>query len=450
MLSRDKNFYRTFLKLAFALMMQQAVVLSVNLADNIMLGSYSETALSGVAAVNQIQFILQQLVFGFTNGMVVLASQYWGRKQTDPIRALTAIAMRGAAAVSVLLFALVSVFPRQAVGLFTEDAAIIAEGCAYLAIVRFSYLFFAVTTVLLGAMRSVEKVNIALHVSLMALVVNCSINFVLIGGRFGLPEMGVRGAAIGTLTARILECAVVARYVLAKDKRLTLRMRHLRAADFTLLRDYTRVSLPLITASFLWSLNTALQTVILGHLSASAIAAHSISSTIFLFLKVASVGASSAAAVITGRTVGEGDWEKIRVNTRTMQVIFVCIGAVLGAILLFIRMPLLSLYALSDETRSLAQTFMLIEATVLVTMSYQMCTNTGIISGGGDTRFVLVMDLIAIWCFVMPLSLLCAFRWNASPVIVLLMLNADQYLKCIPAAIHCNSYRWVKKLTRET
>ena len=450
MLSRDKNFYKTFLKLAFALMMQQAVVLSVNLADNIMLGSYSETALSGVAAVNQIQFILQQLVFGFTNGMVVLASQYWGQKQVGPIRALSSIAMRGAAAVAVLLFVLVSVLPRQAVGLFTQETAIIDAGCDYLAIVRFSYLFFAVTTVLLGGMRSVEKVNIALRVSLMALAVNCSINFVLIGGRLGFPEMGVRGAAIGTLTARVLECAVVAAYVLRRDERLCLRVRHLRAVNRGLLRDYARVSLPLITTSFLWGVNTALQTVILGHLSASAIAAHSISSTIFLFLKVASVGASSAAAVITGRTVGEGDWETIRTNSRTLQAIFVGIGVMLGAILLIIRMPLLSLYALTDETRSLAETFMLIEATVLVTMSYQMCTNTGIISGGGDTRFVLVMDLIAIWCFVVPLSFLCAFRWNASPVIVLLMLNADQYLKCIPAAIHCNGYRWVKKLTRET
>lgn len=450
MLSRDKNFYRTFLKLAFALMMQQAVVLSVNLADNVMLGSYSETALSGVAAVNQIQFILQQLVFGFTNGMVVLASQYWGRKQTEPIRALTGIALRGAAAVAIVLFALVSLFPERAVGLFTQEAAIIAEGCAYLSIVRWSYLFFAVTTVLLGGMRSVEKVNIALRVSLMALVVNCSINFALIGGRFGCPEMGVRGAAIGTLTARVLECAVVSAYVLRRDERLSLRLRHLRALDRVLLRDYARVSLPLIATSFLWGLNTALQTVILGHLSASAIAAHSISSTIFLFLKVASVGASSAAAVITGRTVGEGDWENIRTNSRTLQVIFIGIGAALGAALLVIRMPLLSLYALSEETRALAETFILIEATVLVTMSYQMCTNTGIISGGGDTRFVLVMDLIAIWGFVVPLSLLCAFRWNAPPAIVLLMLNADQYLKCIPAAIHCNGYRWVKKLTRET
>ena len=448
MLTKDKSFYKTFISLALALMMQQAVVLSVNLADNVMLGSYSEISLSGVAAVNQIQFILQQLVFGFSNGMTVLASQYWGTRRIEPVKKLLAIAFAGAVSVAALMFILVSAFPRQAVGLFTEDAAIIAEGCAYLRIVRFSYLFFACTTVLLGGMRTVEKVRIALTVSAIALVVNCSINFVLIRGRFGFPEMGVRGAAIGTLTARILECAIVSVYVLVHDKRLGLRLRDLVRFDAVLAGDYAKVSFPVIMTSFLWGLNTALQTVILGHMSSSAIAAHAISSTIFLFLKVTSQGASSAASVITGKAVGQGNMAKVREYTRTLQVIFVAIGLSLGTILMTIRMPLLSLYTLESGTRALAETFMLIEATVLVATSYQMCVNTGIISGGGDPRFVLIVDLFVIWGFAIPMSFLCAFKWNASPVIVLLMLNSDQYMKCVTSAVYCNSYKWIKNLTR--
>lgn len=448
MFTKDRSFYRTFVRLALALMVQQAVVLSVNLADNVMLGSYSETALAGVAAVNQIQFVLQQLVFGFSNGMIVLASQYWGRKQTGPIRRLTAIAFWGALLVAAALFALASLFPRHLVQLFTDDPAIVAQGCAYLSIVRFSYLFFAATTVLLGSLRAVERVRIALVVSLAALVVNCSINFVLIRGRFGLPELGVRGAAIGTLTARVLECAIVSVYALAADGRLRLRPADLLRLDRTLLGDYVRVSLPVVVTSALWGLNTAMQTVILGHMSSGAIAAHAISSTIFLFLKVTSVGAASAASVIIGKAVGEGDRGKIRAYTRTLQAIFVCIGLSLCSILLLIRMPLLSLYTLEPATRRLAEQFIVIEAMVLVATSYQMCVNTGIISGGGDPRFVLVVDLIVIWGIAIPLSFLCAFRWNASPVVVMLALNSDQALKCVTSAVHCNSYRWIKTLAR--
>lgn len=448
MFTKDRSFYRTFVRLALALMVQQAVVLSVNLADNVMLGSYSETALAGVAAVNQIQFVLQQLVFGFSNGMIVLASQYWGRKQTGPIRRLTAIAFWGALLVAAALFALASLFPRHLVQLFTDDPAIVAQGCAYLSIVRFSYLFFAATTVLLGSLRAVERVRIALVVSLVALVVNCSINFVLIRGRFGLPELGVRGAAIGTLTARVLECAIVSVYALAADGRLRLRPADLLRLDRTLLGDYVRVSLPVVVTSALWGLNTAMQTVILGHMSSGAIAAHAISSTIFLFLKVTSVGAASAASVIIGKAVGEGDRGRIRAYTRTLQAIFVCIGLSLCSILLLIRMPLLSLYTLEPATRRLAEQFIVIEAMVLVATSYQMCVNTGIISGGGDPRFVLVVDLIVIWGIAIPLSFLCAFRWDASPVVVMLALNSDQALKCVTSAVHCNSYRWIKTLVR--
>ena len=447
-LTRDKDFYKSFFRLMSALMLQQAVVLSVNLADNIMLGGYSETALSGVAAVNQIQFILQQLVFGVSNGMVVLASQYWGQKKADPVRRLMAIAFRAAVAIAVLLFALVSLFPRGAVGIFTADEAIIRQGMDYLSIVRFSYLFFAVTTVLLGTMRIVEKVSIALYVSVIALILNCSINYTLIGGRFGFPELGVRGAAIGTLTARIVECLIVVFYVLCRDKVLRLRLRDFLRIDSVLVKDYIRVSLPVVTTGFLWGCNTALQTVILGHMSSSAIAAHSISSTIFLFLKVMSVGASSAAAVLTGKAVGTGNVPKVKEYTRTFQVLFLCIGILLGTILFFIRIPLLSLYTLEPRTRELANAFILIESTVLVVMSYQMCMNTGVICGGGDTRYVMIMDLIVIWCIVIPLSFASAFLWNASPVVVLLVLNADQYLKCIPAAVYGNSFRWIRQLTR--
>ena len=448
LLTRDKSFYKSFLRLMSALMLQQAVVLSVNLADNVMLGGYSETALSGVAAVNQIQFILQQLVFGISNGMVVLASQYWGQKKAEPVRRLMAVAFWAALAIAALLFVLVSLFPHGAVGIFTNDEAIVRQGMDYLAIVRFSYLFFAVTTILLGGMRVVEKVNIALYVSIVALLLNCSINYTLINGRFGFPEMGVRGAAIGTLTARIVECLIVAFYVLCKDRRLRVRVRDLIRIDSVLAKDYLRVSLPVVATGFLWGCNTALQTVILGHMSSSAIAAHSISSTIFLFLKVTSVGASSAAAVLTGKTVGTGNLAKIREYTRTFQVLFLGIGILLGAALFFIRIPLLGLYSLEPQTRELANAFILIESTVLVVMSYQMCMNTGVICGGGDTRYVMVMDLIVIWGIVIPLSFASAFLWNASPVVVLLVLNADQYLKCIPAAVYGNSFRWIRLLTR--
>lgn len=447
-LTRDRAFYQSFLRLCLTLMLEQAVILSVNLADNMMLGAYSEEALSGVAAVNQIQFVYQQLVYGVTNGLLVLGTQYWGQKRVAEIRRLSAIGLRLETALAVVLFVLVSVFSRPALRIFTPNEAFIAQGVDYLRIVRFSYPFFALTALMLGTMRMVESVRIALRVSIISLCLNVAINYLLIFGRLGAPEMGVRGAAVGTLAARAAECVIVAVHMFRREKTLDIHLRDYRRIDRAMLRDVLRVGTPVLITSALWGVSNALQTVILGHMSDSAISAQSISSTVFLLLKVTSVGAASAASVMIGRTVGTGDIGKVREYSRTLQAMFLCIGAVLALMMLSLRRPLLRVYRVSDETRALADAYMVIQSVVLFTMSYQMPVNTGIIRGGGDTRFVLWLDLISIWGIVMPLSLLGAFVWHWPPVAVIICLNADQCFKCVPAFLRVRGDRWIKRLTR--
>ena len=448
MFTRDKAFYKTFLRLCLALMLEQAVILSVNLADNMMLGTYSQAALSGVAAVNQIQFVYQQLVYGIGNALIVLGSQYWGQRRLGEIRSIAAIGVRLEITLALILLTLVSIFPEGALRIFTNQPEYVAEGVAYLKIIRFSYLFFALTAVLLSTMRVVESVKIALRVSVLSLIINVGINYLLIGGHLGAPEMGARGAAIGTLTARVVEFIGVVAYGL-RDKKLGLRLRDMLGRNAGLARDFIRVSLPTLGAAFLWGIANAMQTVILGHMDEYAIAAQSISNTVFLLLKVTSVGAASAASVLIGKTVGEGDMDRLKQYSRTLQLIFIGIGIAEGAIMLLIRIPLLGVYAgtIARETYDLANAYMLIQAVVLVVMSYQMPVNTGIIRGGGDTRFVLILDTVAISTFI-PLAWLGGLVWHWPAIAVIICVNIDQFLKCFPAFFRVNSYKWVRKLTR--
>ena len=449
MFTRDREFYKTFLRLCLTLMLEQAVILSVNLADNLMLGTYSEAALSGVAAVNQIQFVYQQLVYAVGNALIALASQYWGQRRLGEIRVLSAIGVRLEFLLAAALFAAVSLFPEGALRLFTDQPLFVAEGVAYLGIIRFSYPFFAMTAVLLSAMRSVESVKIALRVSVISLVINVSINYLLIGGRLGAPELGARGAAIGTLTARVVEFIIVLAFVL-RDEKLRMRLRSFLETSAPLFRDFIRISIPTVGAALLWGVTNALQTVILGHMNDSAIAAQSISNTVFLLLKVTAVGAASAASVIIGKSVGEGDMQRVRVYTRTLQMIFVGIGVTLCAIMLMIRVPLLRVYApkIAAETYDLAGAYMLIQAAVLLMTSYQMSVNTGIIRGGGDARFILILDMVTLFVF-MPLAWLGGLAWSWPAIAVIICMNADQLIKCFPAFFYVNSYKWVHKLTRD-
>lgn len=448
MFTKDKSFYKSFLRLCLALMLEQAVILSVNLADNLMLGTYSEAALSGVAAVNQIQFVYQQIVYGIGNALIILGSQYWGQRRMKEIRSICAIGVRMEILLAAVLFALVSIFPQGALRIFTDSPVFVEQGVAYLKIMRFSYLFFALTAVMLSSMRVVESVKIALRVSVVSLVINVGINYLLIAGNLGAPEMGARGAAIGTLTARIVEFIIVFSYVV-RDEKLGLRLRDMLHLDAQLLKDFIRVGMPVVGAAMLWGFSNAMQTVILGHMNDSAIAAQSISNTVFLLLKVTSVGACSAASVLIGKTVGEGDMPRVKEYTRTLQMIFICIGIMLASIMLVIRLPLLGVYApkITPETYRLANAYMLIQSVVLLVMSYQMPINAGVIRGGGDTRFILVIDIICTFTFI-PLAFLGGLVWNWPPIAVIVCVNVDQALKCIPACIRVNSYKWVRKLTR--
>ena len=361
---------------------------------------------------------------------------------------ISAVAMRAGLVMMALLFAAVSIFPRQMVGLFTTDPEIIAEGTAYIRVIRFTYPFFCITTVVLATLRVTEVVRIALMLSISTLCINCGINWLLIYGHFGLPRLGVTGAAIGTLAARIVELLLLICFLKKKEKILHLKFSDYLHLDRIFLKDYFQISLPIIFLQSLWGVNTALQTAILGHLSSSAIAANSMASNLYLMVKTMAVGAASTTNVIIGKAIGEGDETKVRRYANTLQVMFVCLGISAGLCLFGLTEPVLSLYSFSPESRRMARAFLHILCFVMAFMCYQMPVNTGIIRGGGDTRYIMKLDLISIWGIVIPLSLIVSFVLKAPPEIVVICLNMDQFFKCVPAFIKVNFVHWMKKLTR--
>lgn len=447
-MTRDREFYRQFFSLYFVLVLHNIIVLGVNLADNIMIGSYSETSLAGVAAVNQIQFVFMQIIMGCGDALVVLGSQYWGQKRTVEIKKVSLSSMIIGLGAAVVLFAVATVTPDGFVGIFSPSADIVAEGVEYIRLIKYTYILFAITNVLLATLRSVETVKIGFYISLMTLVINCSINYLLIGGNLGFPELGVRGAAIGTLTARVAELCVVVCYVLFADKKLRIGFRDYFCFDKSFFADYCRVAWSVILVAAMFGVSTALQTVILGHMSDSAIAANSVSTSLYQTLKVMAIGASAATSVIIGKTIGSDNMDKLKEYTKTFQIMFLIIGAVMSISLFIIRMPVLNMYSLAPETRHLADAFILVLCITGFGTAYQMPVLTGIVRGGGDAKFILKNDLISIWGIVLPLSFLAAFRFGWSPVAVVFCLNFDQLFKCGAAFFKVNSYTWIKRLTR--
>ena len=447
---KEKTFYKSFMILALSLALQNLLTYGVNMMDTVMLGRYSQDAMGGVSLCNQVQYLLQMLVVGAGEGAVVLGSQYWGKGNLKPIPHIIGVALRFGGSLAVILFGIVLFFPTQLLRLLSNDSAVIAEGAKYFQIICFTYIIFTVTNILVASLRSIGIVKIGYIISGSTLVINVCLNYCLIYGNFGFPELGVRGAAIATLVSRCVELLIVIYYLKYKEHKLHLTLTKLLHIDTSYIRDYTRVSSPVLINQALWGVAQMVQTGILGHLGGDVTAANAIAVQVFQVLSVVAYGAASASGIVVGRTIGEGDAQRLHPLVNTLQILFLTIGLCSGFLIFILRAPILMVFGgtLTKRAYELSMQFMLVLSITTVGTSYQMACDNGIIRGGGDTAFSAKMNLISMWLIIVPFSAMAAFWWKCAPVIVFFLLKWDQLYKAIPVVIRLRSWKWVKKVTR--
>lgn len=452
-LINDRKFYRTFCILTFGLALQNLLTYSVNLADNIMIGRYSQTSMSAVALCNQFQFFLQMLVTGVAEGVVVLGAQYWGKNELKPIRNIIGIGLRFGLAIASVMFLSALLTPSPLLRAINNDPAITGEAIKYLQIVCFTYLIFTVTHTLTASLRSIGIIKIGYILSFSTLCINIVLNYCLIYGNLGCPELGIRGAAIATLISRIIELCIITCFLKFKEKQLNLSLHNLICIDTSYIHDYIQVALPLVVTQSTWGIAQIVQTAIIGHLenASSAIAANAIAVLTFQIISVVGYGAGSAAAILTGKTVGVGNMALLQKQTFTFQVVFAGLGMLTGLGIYCSKDLILSFYpTLTSETRAIAQQFIIIMAITSVGTCYQMAADVGIIRAGGSPGFSMKNNTIFMWGIVIPAALLSAFVWRLPATFVFFCLKSDQLLKCPVIFYYTNSYQWIKNVTRQT
>ena len=446
--TKDRSFYKNLFLLAIPISLQNLITYGVNFADNVMIGSLGDNAISGVYVGGQLQQVLQMFVAGIEGAILILAAQYWGKKDTQSIRKVVSIGIKFALAVGLLSSLVAVLFPQWVIRAFTTEPGVIQEGAAYVQIVGFTYLFFSVSQVMIAAMRSVETARIGLYISCMALVINVCLNYVFIFGHFGFPAMGVRGAALATLVSRILEMCVGVGYVFFVDKKLRFGLKDLLHTDLQLLRDFIRYGLPVIGGQVVWAINSLANTKILGYYSAGVIAAASITGMLHNLVYVWMNGMSSAVGIITGKTVGAGQYEKMKEYSKTVQMIFLFVGLISGAAVFLARDGFISLYNASPEAQAYSRQFINVISVTIIGTCYQAACLFGLVKSGGDISFVFKNDTIFVFLVVIPSSLL-AMWLGAPPWVVFACLKCDQILKCFVAIVKINRYNWMKNLTRD-
>lgn len=441
----NKQFYKSVFFLVLPMALQNLINVGISSTDVIMLGRIGEKTLSGASLGSQVFFILSLFLFGITSGGAVLIAQYWGKGDLPTIQKIFGIEMKYALLVSFVFMTATFAFANPIMHIFTNDPEVAAEGVSYLHIVCFSYVLSAITMVYLNTMRSMEHVVIATLVYLCSLVINIVANYIFI---FTPLNMGIRGAAWGTLIARTVELLIVILYDKKYNPTCQFHFSYFRLHDKLISKDFSRYSLPVIANEVAWGLGTSCISAIIGHLGSAATAANSVTQVTRQLAMVVTFGIANATAIMIGKTIGEGNQERARQYGQKflkLAIITGCIGAVIVLIIRPLSIHFMVLTPLASEYLS---RMMLVMSYFVIGQAINTVLVVGVFRAGGDTRFGLFLDTSFMWGISILLGFIAAFALKLPVIIVYIILLSDEILK-IPVCIYrYQSLKWLKNITK--
>lgn len=445
----ERSFYRTIFAIALPSAFQGMISLLVVLVDNMMVASLGDTMLAGVAQSNGVTALFTACITGLVGGSSVLISQYWGKQDTRRIRRIFALVVWFCLLVSAVFLAVTLAAPRGVLRLLVTDEAIIQAALPYFTLVVWSYLPYAISASLIGMLRSVEIVRITLYTTIASLLTNICLNYVFIFGKLGFAAMGVRGAALATVCARVVELCMVWVYTFRVQKGFPIKPRDLLRGDKTLALDFARYGLPVGIVDAQWAIVGICKAAIIGRLGEQMIAANNIAESLMQLGMIFTQSLAAGACVVIGKTVGAGDYRRTRAYSKTIQLMFLLIGLCMAMLVFLLRAPFSSLYGVSEATRHLAQQMLALGAITMIGTTYHASCFVGINRGAGDSRFVMAVDMLCGWLVVLPISYLAAFVWKLPLPWVFLMIRVDQLFKWIIAFFRLRGDKWIKNVTRQ-
>lgn len=438
---------KPLMTMAIPITLQTLLNFAINLLDSVMLGQLGEVQISAASLANQPFFVMSMVIYGIVGGSNVMVSQFWGKKEPDQISRVMGYTYRIGLSVALLMTVLCLAIPGPVLSIFTPDAAVIEAGTPYLRIVAASYLFYAVTTLTSGMLWAVRDVKISLVLSIISLLTNGILNYLLIFGKLGLPALGIIGAGIATLIARLVEFAVMMCYMALKEKRIHLTLKQLKVLDRSLAKRYISNTTPVICNEVFWSAGSTVLTMIMGHMSTEYVAANSIFGVINQLSGALAQGLCAAGAVMIGNTIGTGDKQEVLSLTRLLQGIGILSGFLTSAVILILRPIMLNFYVVNEVTLRYTNEIIYTGAVVAIFRTAQSMNMMGILRGGGDAKFVMVNDVIFLWVLAIPLGYLAGLVWHLPVPAVYCFLNIEQFFKFFTSTFRLRNDRWITNVT---
>jgi putative MATE family efflux protein len=440
---------KDILIISIPIILQNLIGTSLNLIDTFMVGKLGQDALSAVGLANQVYFLLVLIIFGINSGASVFMSQFWGKGDEHSIKRTLGVALITGIIVSTIFTIPALLFPKGIISIFISDINVVNLGSQYLFIVAFSYIINSISVSYSVASRSIAQAKLPMLVSLIALIINVFLNYVLIYGNLGFPNLGVNGAAIATLIARIMELIILLIVLKNSSGPLNARIKELIDYNFEFYRRIMKTALPVIINEGLWALGTIMYTKAIAHLGSLEFASYQLAYSIFRFFEILFIGIAGSAQVLVGTSIGADDYEKTKSNSKYFFKLNLIASIILAVLMFFSSTYLLKLYGLEHEM--LETTIHLVQLLSIFSIfkNINLLLIVGILRGGGDTTFAAKLEIANVWLIGVPLGFIGAYFISDSVLVVATMIMTEEVVKAFFGYRRFLKGKWIKNLVNE-
>lgn len=411
--------------------------------DTLMIGKIGEVELASVGIANQFYFLFSLAIFGISAGCGVFIAQLWGKKDEKNIKKTLGVGMLLGGIVTVIFTLLGFFIPETIIGIFNKDNQVISLGSSYLIIAAASYFFTMVTFNYSAALRSIGNANLPMWASFSALLINGSLNYILIFGKFGFEPMGVQGAAIATLIARMVETSIIVTFSSLKVSALRGKIGEFMGASKELKEGISKTALPIIITDLCWGLGNVTYAVVYGRIGTSATASIQICMTVLNFFFIVIYGLAASAVVIVGNEIGAGNEEKGMLYAGRISKLSLQIGVILALLLFVSASHIIKLFAVSHEVKMSTLYILYVYSLMLIPRVYTIILIVGILRGGGDNTYGTIVQGATLWGIGIPLAFFGAFYLGLPVYYVVALTAIEEFIKCIILTKRYRSGKWI-------
>lgn len=441
---RKRSLRKEIVRLAFPIALQQFMTALVGACDAIMLGKLSQDAMSAVSLATQVTFVFNLFMFAFMAGENMFVAQYYGKGDYTGISQVFSLVTKICGCIAVVFLAGTLFFPEQLMRILTNEETLIVLGSEYLRVIGISYVFSGIAQTFLAIMKNCGAVNMSTLINGVMVILNIALNAVFIFGLSGFPKMGIKGAALATVLATVVQFLWSVGYVLCRIRAVKFS---LRSCEKKLFGRFWQKTVPLLINNLAWGIGFSMYSVIMGHLGTDAVAANGIANISKNLVVCFCLGLGNAGSIIVGNRLGADRLQEAKEVGETLTKTAIIAGIVSCLVLIALSPFITKMVDLTPIARGYLQKMLLISSYYIAGKSVNCMTIGGIFAAGGDSKFGMLCDSVTLWCIIVPLGCICAFILKLPVMVVYFVLNLDEIIKLPVVYKHYKKYKWIKNLT---